>query len=94
MQAVKNIPAVWIADENRRKQHYRDLMATLDRPAMIATMGALLEHKNAQLIAGKKLHLCDENFLRDAQKLISGEFSLVLGIAKEEVQQYIQNALV
>ncbi len=93
MQAVKNIPAAWIADENRRKQHYRDLMATLDRQAMIATVGALVQHKNAQLVAGKKLHLCDENFLRDAQKLIAGEFSLVLGIAKAEVQQYIQNAL-
>ena len=87
MQTVKNTPSVWIADENRRKQHYRDLMASLDRKAMISTVGALVQHKNAQLTAGKKLHLCDENFLRDAQKLIAGEFSLVLGIEKEEVQQ-------
>lgn len=93
MRSVKQAPCVWIADENRRKQHYRDLMSSLDRQTMLTTVGALVRHKNAQLAAGKKLHLCDENFLRDAQKLIAGEFSLVLGIEKDAVQQYIQNAL-
>ena len=93
MRSVKNHPCMWIADENRRKLHYRELMSTLDRQSMISTVGALVHHKNVQTAAGKKLHLCDENFLRDAQKLIAGEFSLVLGIDKEEVQQYIQNAL-
>ncbi len=93
MRSVKGEPTVWIADENRRKQHYRDLMSALDRKALLCTVGALVRHRNQQLASGKKLHLCDENFLRDAQKLIAGEFSLVLGIPKEDVRQYIQNAL-
>ncbi len=83
----------WIPDENRRKQHYRDLMSGLDRKAMFSMVSALLQHKKQQMLAGRKLHLCDENFLRDAQKLIAGEFSLVLGLPKEEIGQYIQNAL-
>lgn len=93
MQAVKADPAQWIADENRRKQHYRDLMATLDRKAMLCAVGSLMRQRDAQQALGKRLHMCDENFLRDAQRLIAGEFSLVLGIPKEEVQQYIQNTL-
>ncbi len=93
MQSVKGEVTPWIADENRRKQHYRDLMSALDRKSLLCTVGALVRHKNTQLASGKKLHLCDENFLRDAQKLIAGEFSLVLGISKEDVRQYIQNAL-
>lgn len=91
--SIKGEDTPWIDDENRRKQHYRDLMAAVDRKAMLCTVGALMRHKSRQLASGKRLHLCDENFLRDAQKLIEGEFSLVLGIPKEEVRQYIQNAL-
>lgn len=93
LQSVKGEDTPWIADENRRKQHYRDLMSVLDRKALLCTVGALLRHRSSQLASGKKLHLCDENFLRDAQKLIAGEFSLVLGIPKEEVRHYIQTAL-
>jgi len=53
----------------------------------------LLEHKRQQIEAGRKFHQCDENFLRDAQKLLSDEFALVLGISKESVADYIRNAL-
>lgn len=91
--AVKGEQTSWIADENSRKQHYRELMSGLDRKAMLCTVGAILRQKENQLALGKKLHLCDENFLRDAQKLIAGEFSIVLGIPKEKVRQYIQNQL-
>ncbi len=91
--SVKGQSGTWIADENRRKQHYRDLMSDLDRKAMFSTVSALMRHKKQQLASGKKLHMCDENFLRDAQKLIAGEFSMVLEMPKEEVGQYIQNAL-
>ncbi len=83
----------WIADENRRKLHYRELVANLDRKALFTTVSALLRHKKAQVAAGKKLHLCDENFLRDARKLIEGEFSLVLGLPKEQIGDYIQKKL-
>lgn len=93
LQSVKTEPDAWISDENRRKQHYRELVSGLDRKALLCTVSALVHHKNRQLACGKKLHLCDENFLRDAQKLISGEFSMVLGIPKGEVGQYIQRVL-
>lgn len=93
LASVKGEDTPWIADENSRKQHYRVLMSGLDRKAMLCTVGAVLRQKDKQQALGKKLHLCDENFLRDAQKLIAGEFSLVLGIPKEDVRQYIQKQM-
>ena len=47
----------------------------------------------AQAAAGRKFHLCDENFLRDAEKLLSSEFALILGVAPNQVQDYIVSAL-
>ncbi len=79
----------WIADENRRKQLYRELIVSSDRAALIRMVGALHHHRAQQEAAGRKFHLCDENFLRDAEKILNAEFSLVLGIEPGKVGNYI-----
>lgn len=84
---------VWIADENQRKQRYRELINSGDRAALICMVRTLHKRKTEQLASGRKFHICDENFLRDAQKLLSSEFSLVLNIRPDEVGTYIQNAM-
>lgn len=83
----------WIADENQRKQRYRELITSGNRAALISMVKALHMHKDSQLAQGRKMHMCDENFLRDAENLLSGEFSLVLGITPDEVGVYIQNKI-
>lgn len=83
----------WIADENTRKQYYRELASSGDRVALLRMVRALYQHRKEQLQAGRKFHLCDENFLRDAQRLIDTEFSVVLGIAPEEVREYVLQKL-
>ena len=83
----------WIADENQRKQRYRELINSSDRVALLRMINTLHQHKKVQAAAGRKFHLCDENFLRDAEKLLNAEFSLVLGIQPSEVGDYILSAL-
>lgn len=83
----------WIPDENLRKQAYRELINSGDRGGLIRMVGTLYRHKELQAAAGRKFHLCDDNFLRDAQKLLSSEFSLVLGIEPEAVGSYVQSVL-
>ena len=85
--------ACWIQNENLRKQKYKELINGGDRAALIGMIRSLHKHKENQLAAGRKFHLCDENFLRDAQKLLDSEFSQVLGIPKTEVAAYIQSKL-
>ena len=83
----------WIQDENQRKQKYRELINGGDRAALISMIRSLHKHKESQLAAGRKFHLCDENFLRDAQKLLNSELSQVLGISPSEVVSYIEQKL-
>lgn len=83
----------WINDENQRKQRYRELITSGDRAALISMVRSLYQHKLAQQAAGRKFHLCDENFMRDAEKLLSSEFSLVLGIPASDVGSYIESKL-
>lgn len=93
LASVKNEGDGWIPDENQRKNRYRELVGSFDRKAMICMVSALISQQKARASAGKKLHMCDENFLRDARKLIVEEFSLVLGLPKEQIGEYIQKSI-
>ncbi|MBQ8238228.1 MAG: hypothetical protein IJZ39_08805 [Oscillospiraceae bacterium] len=83
----------WIADENQRKQHYRDLTSNGDRVSILKMTHCLYRYKEAQLAAGRKFHLCDDNFLRDAEKLLASEISLVLEMTQEEAREYLRETL-
>ena len=83
----------WIADENRRKQHYRQIITSGDAGALISMVHCLEVHKRAQAEAGRKLHLCDENFLRDAQKVLSGEIAVVMDVAERDVPAFVRNLI-
>lgn len=92
LEAVFNEPmdqSIWIPEENHRKQRYRELISSGDRRSLIAMVYALHQHKKQQEQQGRKFHLCDENFLRDAQKLISSEVAEVLNMSNGEAEAYI-----
>ena len=83
----------WIGDMNQRKQCYRELIGSGDRVAMMQMLHRLYQYKQLQQSQGKRIHLCDENFLKDARKLLDGELSLVLGLGQNEVEPYVLQAL-
>ena len=83
----------WIKDENQRKQAYRELISSGDREKLMQMVRTLYRHKAAQSAAGKKCHLCDENFLRDAEKLLISEISIVMCMGADETKQYIRHKL-
>lgn len=79
----------WIQDENQRKLYYRELITAGDRKSLLQMIYSLHLHRNDLKITGRKLHMCDENFLRDAERLLNSEFSKVLNIAPGDVANYI-----
>lgn len=83
----------WITSENLRKQKYRELINNADCAALLAMIRVLYKHREEQLSAGRKFHLCDENFLRDAKKMLSSEISLVLTIQRPEAMSYIEKII-
>lgn len=83
----------WIKDENQRKQTYRELISSGDRLNLMKMVHTLYNHKQQQSAAGKKVHLCDENFLRDAEKLLAGEIAIVLGLEPDQAKKYVREQL-
>lgn len=83
----------WIQEENRRKQTYRELIGSGDCYKLISMLGMLYQHKSAQAASGRKLHMCDENFMRDAERLLVTEISTVLEKTPDEVRKTLRQRL-
>ena len=89
LASVDKSKNAWVPDENRRKLRFRELLASGDRKAILEMICALHIHKNEQAEKGKKFHLCDENFLHDAEKMLCSEFSLVMEKSQKESMDYL-----
>ena len=84
----------WILNEAARKEKYRDLITQADCGALIRTLRALEVHKQQQRAEGKKLHICDENFMKDAERVIRLEVAAVMDIPLEQVGDFIRGIIV
>lgn len=84
---------VWINEENQRKQCYRELITSGDRIALLRMIRSLYSYKEAQLASGRKFHQSDDNFLRDAEKLMASEIALVMQMSTEEARTYLREQL-
>lgn len=83
----------WIQEENRRKQYYRELISSGDRIALMQMITTLYRYKADQQAAGRKFHQSDDNFLRDAERLLASEISLVMELSPEDARSYLREHL-
>ena len=83
----------WIADEASRKQHYKEILEGDDRKALICAIQALYRHRQSCREEGKKLHVCDERFLKDAERILYDELAFVLKIDRDKILGYILSKL-
>ena len=83
----------WIREENLRKQTYRELISSGNRAELMRMVHTLYVHKKTQTAAGKKVHLADDGFLRDAEKLLASEIAVVMDMSADEARTYLRDQL-
>ena len=79
----------WIEDENSRKREHQRILRDGDQREIILLIRSIYLHQQQLREKGRKLHQCDERALREGQQMLSDEFSHVLHIQPEEVENYI-----
>ena len=80
----------WITQDSIRKERYRELLAGGDQLALICMIKRIYEHKKQCEEKGKRLHMIDEHFLKDAEQMLFNEFQYVLKLeTKEELRACI-----
>ena len=84
---------IWISEEGKRKLCYKELITSNDREQLAGMVAALYRHRAALAAAGKKIHMSDENFLRDAEKILSGEIAAALNQTPTDALKYLRKKL-
>ena len=83
----------WIRDEGQRKLLYRELISGTDRGRLLGMMISVMRHKELQALNGRKCHICDENFLRDAERVLCGEIGAVLDLDPAAAKAWLYEKL-
>lgn len=84
---------LWIDNPNERKQLYSVVLLGGDRQALLRLVRTLYLRREKLTAQGKHLRAADDQALRDAERMINGEFALVLNIPRHEVPAYIRARL-
>jgi len=83
----------WVPDEGQRKMLYRELIGGTDRVKLLGMMISVMRHKEIQALNGRKCHICDENFLRDAERVLCGEIGAVLELDHAAAKAWLYEKL-
>ena len=96
MEFILSLPdeeVEWIDDDPLRKETYATVFANADRSELISLI-RMIAHRRTELgRVGKKMRVTDENFIRDAEKILFGELAFALEIPLESVINYISRTL-
>lgn len=79
----------WIENENERKETYKRILASGDQSAIISMVQALFLHRKEREADGKRLHMSDEFFMKEAEQLLYNEWQYVLDMDKAALMAYI-----
>ena len=90
-KAKQMAPLEWIEDNRARSESYKKILSSADRATLLAMIETVYRTGLRREEEGKKNYIADENIMKKAQKIISEEFSIVLGIPENEVSELIKN---
>lgn len=95
IEKIPFIKEVECDNKNTRllQEYYKNLLNTHECIDLLTVIANINDKKANSIKNGKKLGQIDEKFMKIAKNLLEDEFSLVLGIPKEEVEQYIQDRI-
>ena len=90
MDSMRSENAVWVSNKNERKELYKSILATGDHMELIKMIKAIYAHKKEREAEGKRLHMSDERFFKDAEQILYNEFQYVLELQdKNDLMRYI-----
>lgn len=75
---------LWVENENERKEQYKSALTKGDHRELIKMIKAIYVHKTEREAEGKRLHMSDERFLKDAEQILYNEFQYVLDLKSKD----------
>ena len=87
------LPTAWEDDPQTRKASFDALLHSNECRNLMILIKTLHAHKERRQADGKTLHVSDETYLREAQRLLYDEFAGALDLQPAQVHDYIRGKL-
>lgn len=81
----------WISNKNERFEKFKSIIAEGNSAELLKLIRTLRLHEKYQFRRGKRLHMADERFLKEAEKMVLGEFAYVLNVSADDILNKIVN---
>ena len=91
LNAVSSKDVEWNSNEAVRKEEFRNTISFGNVSEILVLLKSIWLHRRKQNSMGRKLHILDEMYLREAEKIIKEEISTVIGVEQDEVIPYVKN---
>ena len=88
-EAVRE-PLEWIVSDAERKSACDDIVKSGDRKQLMQLVGMLYRRREALKDQKKHFHNIDAQYLKTAERMLHGELAYALGIAADDVADYIR----
>ncbi len=86
---MKHCETNWVDNDKQRAAEYSATLSEGTRKEIIEMLYTLHDKKIQLEKENKKMHQADEKIMKDAERLINDEFSIVLGVTHEDVADMI-----
>ena len=88
-EAVRE-PLEWTVSDAERKSACDDIVKSGDRKQLMQLVGMLYRRREALKDQKKHFHNIDAQYLKTAERMLHGELAYALGIAADDVADYIR----
>ena len=89
-EAVRE-PLEWIESDAERKSACDDIVKSGDRKQLMRLVGMLYRRRELLKDQKKHFHNVDAQYLKTAERMLHGELAYALGIAVDDVADYIRS---
>lgn len=79
----------WIDNKLERAEHFKEVISGEDCLALMRMVRLIHAHEKKLSAHGKRLHMADERFLREAEKMVGDEVATALKIDRDEAVKVI-----
>lgn len=86
-------PLEWIAGDNERKSVCDDIVKNGTRKQLMQLVGMLYRRREQLKDQKKHFHNIDAQYLKTAERMLHGELGYALGIAADDVADYIRRRI-
>lgn len=93
MEEFSAIALLVINEEKKREEIYKASMHTCDIRDLISLLKTINSRKQMRLAQGKKVTASDEKYYTMAGEKLCDEISIVMGVGREEIRDYIRKKI-